>query len=96
MRAVLDAAPEQAMTPPCGVAFHRRRPRIAATKVRTYRTPQTVIVAGIGEIVTTFRIRRDRQIILVRRQIKRTAAAPATHHLRRDQLLIMLIVRTVE
>ena len=90
MRAVLDAAPEQSVPSYRGRAFQRCRPRIAATQMRTDRTPQALIVACICEIVATLRIRCDRGIILIGGQIHRTTAAPAPHHFRRHEILMII------
>ena len=96
MRAVLDAAPDQPVPPHRGRAFQGRRARVAATQVRTERAPQALVVACIRKVVATLRVRRDRGIVLVGRQIERAPTAPATHHLGRHQFLVVMVVGTVE
>ena len=96
MRAVLDAAPDQAVPPHRSRAFQRRRPRVAATQVRTERAAQALIITCIGEVVATLRVRGDREIVLIRRQIDRATTAPTAHHLGRHQILMVFVIGTVE
>ena len=79
-----------------GRALERRRPRVAAAQVRAERAPQALVVARVGEVVAPMRVRRDRGIVLVGRQVDRAPAPPAAHHLGRDQLLVMRVVGAVE
>ena len=75
MRAVLDATPEQPVPlHRCG-AFEWRRSRVAPAQVRAEWASPALIVAGIGEVVAALRIRRDRGIVLVGRQIDGAPAA---------------------
>src|SRR5580704_3934937 len=65
MRAVLDAAPDQAVPPHSSRPFQGRRARVTATQVRAEGAPQALVVACIREIVATLRVRRDFGVILV-------------------------------
>jgi hypothetical protein len=64
--------------------------------VRAERASQPLIITFVAEVIAALRVRRNRGIVFFGRQIDRTTAPPAAHHLGRDQFLTALFVRTVE
>ena len=87
--------PVRASTPDHPAAIHVRG-RIAGihpSHVRPERRRVTVwILLRVIEIVVPLRIRAKRRVVVLWREHQRSAAAPATHQLRRDKLLLFWCV----
>src|SRR5690242_2025580 len=96
MRTVLDAAANQSMPSHCRRALQRRCARVAAPQVRTQWATQALVVAFIREVIATLRVRGDRQIVRLGREIEWAPAPPAAHDFGCYQLLVIRVVGAVQ